>query len=237
MNAQPRDLQPILARIEMLERQNRRLKQVAAGWFLLLAVALLSAALSAGGQQETKERGTVARQKAPAQPSYWRLADGRLVVFPRSIKKVEEVDATALDLPPGTKVIGWEPVEGADSLLPQYAERIATVPTVKGKLDALANAAGILQAQVNVLREIEKIHSDYASERILHYARVLDDHATRINQALAVAADADTEIRMHLSGDTRNLKQELDDFKDAACPALRSLRASGMKLDYACGLH
>ncbi len=75
------------------------------------------------------------------------MPDGRVVEFPASTSK-EEIDALAkriaegaIELPPGARVIGWEPVEGAISLLPEYEQSLATIPTTRGKLDALANAA------------------------------------------------------------------------------------------------
>lgn len=238
MTAQAQDLQPILARIEVLERQNRRLKQIAVGGLLLLAVALLSSALSAGGQQEPKERGTAVKQKAPAQPSSWQLADGRLVVFPSTVKKVEEVDATALDLPPGTKVIGWEPVEGASSLLPRYEARFATLPTMKDKLNSLANASDMLQTQIEFMKGDIK----YAHARIGIEEKSSDGLAKVIDQIGALAADNDSRIRAIQLGyaGANPLKTELDDFKEAACPVLRTARMgelTKMKLDSACGLH
>lgn len=221
-----------------------------------IAAVILLCAFSTGGQQQQTDKGKqqtpgftpiAPKRKTPAKPSDWRMPDGRVVEFPASTSK-EEIDALAkriaegaVELPPGARVVGWEPVEGADSLLPAYEQRVATIPTMKGKLDALANAAGILQAQVNLLRELEKLDSKYANDLSLHYAGVLNDHAARINQALAVAADADTEIRAQsLFGDARHLKQELDDFKDAACPILRRAEvgwATKLKIDSACGLH
>src|SRR5262249_2575093 len=148
--------------IDRLEKQNRRLKQAAVAG-LLLIVCGAGYVASADGQQRSKNNEAFKQIAAP-----WRLSDGRLVVFPPSVK-VEEVDATSVDLPPGTKVIGWESVEGANSLLPLYEERVATIPTTKGKLDALANAAGILQTEIDLMKaDIADAKSDtaYAHARI-----------------------------------------------------------------------
>jgi hypothetical protein len=221
---------------------------------------ILGCALSTGGQQGTK-KGSVPKNgqlgfiRATHPIAY--LADGRIVAFPISMSE-EEIEAAAkriaggaVELPPGAKVIGWEPVEDATSLLPEYEQRVATIPTTKGKLDALANAAGILQAQLNVLRELQKSESNYVSDRLLHHAKILDDHAARIDQAGIIAVDADNRLR---NLDTQDLKRELDEFKDAACPVLRkaargprrswddvagtmSDKDAQMKLDSACGVH
>lgn len=244
-----------------------------------IAAVMLVCALSTGGQPQSKKKPSApppgyhevpapqqgtAKGKATAKPpgwipvpQQWRMPDGRVVEFPASTSE-EEIDALAkriaegaVELPPGARVVGWEPVEGADSLLPGYEQRVATIPTTKGKLDALANAAGILQAQANVLRKVEQLHSDYAGNQLLHYAKILDDHAALINEALAVAADADNRLR---NLDTQDLKRELDKFKAAACPVLRRAargperswddvagalkdQAVRRELDSACGLH
>jgi hypothetical protein len=225
----------------------------------ILGVILLCA-LSTSGQQGT-EKGSVSKNNQPGFiPATHRiayLADGRIVAFPISMSE-EEIDAVAkrigegaVELPPRAKVIGWKPVEGATSLLPEYEQRVATIPTTKDKLDALANAAGILQAQLNVLREVQKSESNYVSDRLLHHAKILDDHAARMDQAGIIAVDADNRLR---SLDTQDLKRELGEFKDAACPLLRraargprrswddiagtmSDKDVQMKLDSACGLH
>jgi hypothetical protein len=142
-------------------------------------------------------------------------------------------------------VIGWERYEGAISLLPRYDERVATIPTTKGKLDALANAAGILQSQIDDVRQQvvqirgEKANFEYVSKSLIH-------HADLIDQIGALAADSDSRIRAIQFGFAGanprldDLKQEVDKFKEAACPVLRTTRMGDitrMNLDSACGLH
>jgi hypothetical protein len=238
MNAQPLDVQAILTRIAKLEQQNRKLKRVATAGLLVLATLALTGALSARGQkqQENQRPSDSHHYTKDDLAQTWRLADGRLVVFPPSVKKVEEVDATAVDLPPGTRVIGWEPVEGASSLLPGYEQRVSSIPTTNAKLDSLANAAGILQSQVNDLQVQVTSNLNYVSEKFLRHAKVLDDHAALIDQATVIAADADNRSR---TLDAQDLKNKMEEFEDAACPLLRTARmneTTRTKLDSACGL-
>jgi hypothetical protein len=102
------------------------------------------------------------------------MPDGRVVEFAASTSQ-EEIDALAkriavgaVELPPGARVIGWEPVESVESLPLFYEQRIATIPTTKGKLDSLANAAGILQAQSDSRKN--DINSAIASIHLLREA-------------------------------------------------------------------
>lgn len=70
-------------------------------------------------------------------------------------------------------------MEGATSLLSDYAERIATIPTTKDKLAALASGAGFLQGKVNSLQEQvfqvrgEKVNFDYVSKSLIRHAAAL----------------------------------------------------------------
>jgi hypothetical protein len=235
----------------------------------IVAVTLLSA-LSSGGQQPENRQAPSAsseprasrKGKASAKqpgflpvPQQWRMPDGRVVEFPASTSK-EEIDALAkriaegaAELPAGARVIRWEPVEGATSLLPEYEQRLATIPTTKGKLDALANAAEILQSQIDLMKNdikyahariaIEEKSSDGLANLIDGNAAMLGDHAGRL-----------TTTQNQLD----DLKRELDDFKTAACPVLRRAAREPrrswddlagamkdqdvqMKLDSACRLH
>jgi NAD(P)-dependent dehydrogenase (short-subunit alcohol dehydrogenase family) len=152
--------------------------------------------------------------------------------------KAEQVDATSVDLPPGTKVIGWEPVEDAASLPSQYAERVATIPTTKSKLDALANAAGILQLQIDSMRnDVKYAHARIATEE------KYSDQLAKIIDANAGGLANDVSFLMMKTNQLDDLKRKLDDlndFKDVVCPILRGANISDLAritLNSACGLH
>jgi NAD(P)-dependent dehydrogenase (short-subunit alcohol dehydrogenase family) len=221
-----------------------------------IVAIILICAFSTGGQQQS-EKGQqqspgftpVARQrKPPTKPSDWRMPDGRVVEFPASMSK-DEIDALAkriaegaVELPPGARVIGWEPVEDANSLLPQYAERVATIPTVKGKLDALANGAGMLQTQIDSMKaDIKYAHDLIAIQhkRDDELTKVVNANADATTNNAAVLADNVSSLTMK-TNELDDLKRELDTFKEAACPVLRTARmgeVARMKVDSACGLH
>lgn len=217
----------------------------------VIAAIFLLCAFSTGGQQQQTDKGKqqtpgftpiAPKRKTPAKPSDWRMPDGRVIEFPASTSK-EEIDALAkriadgaVELPPGARVIGWEPVEGANALLAEFDQRVATIPTTKGKLDALANAADILQRQIIVLQirlDAERAAKDAGFKST---DKTLNNHADNFD-ALAAQVAYLAQLAQQHQMEKQNLKRDLDDFKEAACPLLRSLRASGMKLDYACGLH
>jgi hypothetical protein len=71
-------------------------------------------------------------------------------------------------------------VEGAESLLPRFEERVATIPTTKGKLDVLANAAGMLQAQINNLGA-KKASFTYVNAIDESRVKTLNNHADALN--------------------------------------------------------
>jgi len=224
----------------------KRIAVVFCCWLIFLG------GFSTGGQEQS-EKGqkqtpgftpVTPKRKTPAKPSNWRMPDGRVVEFPASTSQ-EEIDALAkriaegtVELPPGSKVIGWEPVEGATSLLPEYEQRLATIPTAKGKLDALANAVGILQRQIIVLQI--RLDAEHASNDAGFKSsdKTLNNHAEGLNvQAALLGSLANDVDRLKMkTNQLDDLKRELDDFKAAACPVLRNLRASGIKIDFTCGL-
>jgi hypothetical protein len=230
MSIQPQEVQAILARIGALERQNRRLKRVAAGGILLLLV-VLSCAFANGGQGGQQNQGALSndKQKSASKhpgfvpvPQQWTMPDGRVVEFPASTSK-EEVDALAkrmadgdIELPPRARVVGWEPYEGANSLLPRYQERVATIPTTKAKLDALANAAGLLQTQIDFMKADIK----YAHARIAIQEKQ-DDRLAKVIDGNTGALANDVSYLTMKANQLDDLKSELDDFKAAACPLLR----------------
>jgi hypothetical protein len=188
------------------------------------------------------------------------LPDGRVVVFPARWDErgnpvsasQEEIDALvqriaegAVELPPGTKVIGWEPVEGATSLLPGYEQRVGTIPTTKGKLEALANAAGILQARIDSRDNLTNQRIDLTFSRIVALEKHDDELTNVVNVNAAVAGNADSKLLMltnqldDLKREAEKLKQELGDLKAVACSALYPADvswATRMKIKSACGL-
>jgi hypothetical protein len=165
------------------------------------------------------------------------------VEFPTSTSK-EDIDELAkrialgaVELPPGVRVIGWEPVEGPFL----YEEAIATIPTVKGKLDALANAVSILRSQINGLQvrlESERAANDAGFRST---DKTLNNHAANFDALAAqVAYLAQQEQVRKPQPDVDDLKRELDKFKEAACPILQAANVgwrTRMELDSACRLH
>ncbi|SRR5713101_2712791 len=235
----------------------------------IVAVVLLCT-LSTGGQQQS-EKGQqqtpgftpiAPKRKAPATREDARhvahLPDGRVVRFPAQWDErgspvstsQEEIDALAkriaegaVDLPPGAKVIGWEPVEGASSLLPSYEQRVETIPTTKGKLEALANAAGILQTQISGLQTQLAAESAGNTAGFRSTDKTLNNHAENFDALaaqVAYLAQQDQIEKHNLKRDLDDLKQELAKFKEAACPILLTANVgwrTQMQLDSACGRH
>ena len=224
----------------------------------IVAVVLLCT-LSTGGQQQQEKQQPPAshgKRKATAEapgftpvPEEWRMPDGRVVKFPASTSK-EEIDALAkriaegaVELPPGAKVIGWEPVEGASSLLPSYEQRVETIPTTKGKLEALANAAGILQTQISGLQTQLAAESAGNTAGFRSTDKTLNNHAENFDALaaqVAYLAQQDQIEKHNLKRDLDDLKQELAKFKEAACPILLTANVgwrTQMQLDSACGRH
>lgn len=135
------------------------------------------------------------------------------------------------DLPPNAKVVGWEPVEGTFALLPGFEERVATIPIVKGKLDALANAVAILQKEIGMASEARARDS----------LALLRAHSELNQTQFDDLLKAIRRIEAAESLDRQNLKQEmqreLGEFKAAACPVLRTASMDSitrLKLDSAC---
>jgi hypothetical protein len=153
-----------------------------------------AATIEKGQKQTPGFTPATPKRKTPAKPSDWRMPDGHVVEFPATTSK-EEIDALAKrmvegvgELPPGARVVGWEPVEGATSLLPEYEQRVATVPTTKGKLDALANAADILQRQIIVLQirlDAERAANDAGFKST---DKTLNNHAAKFDALAAHVA-------------------------------------------------
>lgn len=194
-----------------------------------LAAVILACALSTGGQQGT-QKGPVPKNNQPGFiPVTQRivyLPDGRTVAFPIGMSE-EEIDALAkriaagaVELPLGARVIGWKPVEGATSLLPGYDQRVATIPTMKGKLESLANAADILQTQIDSRDNLTNQRIDLAFSRLASLEKHDDELTKMVNLHAAVLSDGDSRLRM-TTNQLDDLKRELHDFKDAACPVLR----------------
>jgi len=158
------------------------------------------------------------------------MPDGRIVEFPSSTSK-EEIDELAkrialgaVELLPGARVIGWEPVEGPFL----YEEAIATIPTVKGKLDALANAVSILRSQINALQV--QLESERAANNAGFRStdKTLNNHADSFDALAAqVAYLAQQEQMRKPQPDVDDLKRELDKFKEVACPILRTANLVG----------
>lgn len=235
---------------------------------IIVAVIVFCALSTAGrqqsekGQQQTpgftatahKRKGPVTREDARPVAH---LPDGRVVRFPARWDErgnpvstsQEEIDALtkriaegAVELPAGVKVIGWEPVEGANSLLPEFEQRVATIPTTKNKMDALATAAGILQRQIIVLQiklDAEQAANDAGFKST---DKTLNNHADGLDVHAAVLANLANDVsRLTMkTNELDDFKHELDKFKEAACPILRTANVrwrTRMELDSACGLH
>jgi hypothetical protein len=208
MNAQPQDVQSILRRIEALERQNRRLKQIAAGGLVLLAAVMLSALAVA--TQRPDFIPAPAQTKAPA---------------------------SATDKWAAYRVT---PPENS------YARKIEKISTLRGKLDSLANAAEMLRGQVADAKnsidtlnvEVSLLQSEFDGEhgandaKFKAVAKTTNENADILNTFTGQVAYLAQQVQLQ--------KQQLDDFRAAACPILRQADVGFLKridLDSACGLH
>jgi hypothetical protein len=242
MKSEQQNVSEILVRIERLERENRRLKSVCLAVLLIGSVTLLMGQAKAPPPKgwtpvdEKKSRATIKRPT-------WVMPDGRVVAFSASTseREIDELSSRiafgATDLLPGAEVVGWESRQDMKALLPEYAERIATIPTTKGKLDALANGASILQGQITELQWQSKARQE---------AAIADENTANENTKIYNAAIAALDFRVgRLEFDSSSkreaddIKRALDDFKDAVCPFLRGANVSWstkMKVDSACGV-
>ncbi len=219
------------------------MKTLSATATAIVSVILLCA-LSTGGQQAASPDVIPDKQpnRIPVHRRSETMPDGRVVGFPASTSQ-EEIDALAkrtadgaVELPPGVKVIGWEPVEGPFP----YEEVIATIPATKGKLDALANAVSILRSQITALQ------GQLSTERAANDAgfrstgKTLNNHADNFNALAAQVAYLEQQEQIRKpQPEVDDLKRELKKFKEAACPILRTANVSWrtrMELDSACGL-
>jgi hypothetical protein len=199
----------------------KRLAVVFCCWLVFLGGFSTSGQEQSEKEQKETPPPVTPKRKTPARPSDWRMPDGRVVEFPASTSQ-EEIDALAkriaegtVELPPGAKVIGWEPVEDANSLLPQYAERVATIPTAKGKLDALANAASILQTQIDSMKaDIKYARALIAiqDKRDNELTKVVNANAEATTNNAAVLADNVSSLTMK-TNELDDLKRELDKFR------------------------
>lgn len=246
MEPKSHDTHAILMRIESLERHNLRLKRTALAMSLVVALVILAGALSAEDQQG---QATTKRPDWVPATQQWRMPDGRVVEFPASTSK-DEIDALAeriadgaVELPHGARVVGWEPVEGTTSLLPDYAQRLATIPTAKGKLDALANAAGILQSQIVTLRMGLDAERSGNAAAFKSADNAINNHADSLQALAGEVAYLEQQEQMRRlqpnADDVRRKLDELEEFKDAACPVLRTARMDDfarIKLNSVCGL-
>jgi hypothetical protein len=115
---------------------------------------------------------------------------------------------------------GGQQAVSPDRLPSGYDQRVATIPTVKGKLDALANAAGILQAQIDSRDNLTNQRIDLAFSRIAALEKHDDELTNVVNGNAALVGNVDSRL-LTITNQLDDLKRELDKFKDAACPVLR----------------
>ena len=98
-------------------------------------------------------------------------------------------------------------------------------PLWRAKLSILLAWPDTLQAEINAVQEQARLSE-----------RVVNEEMSAVNETMLMQIDRNYHNIVAL----QSLKQELDDFKEAACPVLRSARideVTRVKLLYACSLH
>jgi hypothetical protein len=193
----------------------------------IVAVILLCA-LSTGGQQSGQTPSMTSQQVAGQRQEGY-VCNKDKTTLPASLPASAFPDFNVVgSLPPGV-MVRWDDGLHPDEIA--FSRIVSKVPTVPDKLVLLACMAESLQVEVSDLKH-EALGTRIGSlEKHDELANVVDAVGT-------IAASADNRGLM-VKNQLDDLKRELDDFKEAACPVLRTARMGDitrMKLDSACGL-
>jgi len=102
-----------------------------------------------------------------------------------------------------------------------------------------------LQAEINAVEEQARLSERVADLTDTQFKQIHDqlDSIRKVNEEMSAVNETmlmQIDRNHHNIVALQSLKQELDDFKEAACPVLRSARideVTRVKLSYACSLH
>jgi hypothetical protein len=124
-----------------------------------------------------------------------------------------------------------------------YVEAMLALPNTTLKLDFLARAVDDLWEGHKGAFLVTGSQNDALHRELNRQAEIYDKNfrtvQSQLDQIGALASDNDSRIRAMQNGVT-SANPQLDEFKDAACPVLRTARmdeTARMKLNSACGLH
>jgi hypothetical protein len=124
-----------------------------------------------------------------------------------------------------------------------YVEAMLALPNTTMKPNFLARAVDDLWEGHKVVFLVTGSQNDALYRELNRQAEIYDKNfgsvQAQIDQIGALAADNDSRIRAMENGLT-GANPQLDEFKDAVCPVLRTARMNEVtrtKLDSACGLH
>jgi hypothetical protein len=102
-----------------------------------------------------------------------------------------------------------------------------------------------LQAEINAVEEQARLSERVADLTDTQFKQIHDqlDSIRKVNEEMSAVNKTmlmQIDRNHHNIVALQSLKQELDDFKEATCPVLRSARideVTRVKLSYACSLH
>jgi hypothetical protein len=120
-----------------------------------------------------------------------------------------------------------------------YEKIVATIPVMKTRVEYLSRVADDLQTQANFLQTQVSGLEDSAAVARGTKAGDLQKFSA-IQDQINVLASLYDDVANKIVNDNLQLKHELNEFKDAACPLLRTLRTDDttrINLGYACGFH
>lgn len=201
----------------------------------VIVSVMLLCALSTGGRQ-SRQTPSMRSQQVGGQRQEDYVCNKDKTTLPVSLPASAFPDFNVIgSLPPGV-MVRWDDDPHPDEIA--FSRIVSKVPTVPDKLLLLACMAESLQAEVSDLKH-ETANVEMLRARIGSLEKHSDELANVVNAAGTIAASADNGGLM-VKNQLDDLKRELDDFKEAVCPVLRTARMGDitrMKLDSACGLH
>jgi hypothetical protein len=120
-----------------------------------------------------------------------------------------------------------------------YEKIVAVIPVMKARVEYLSRVADDLQTQANLLQIQVSGLQDWAA--VARGTKTGDlQKFSAIQNQINVLASLHDDVANKIVNDNLQLKHELNEFKDAACPLLRTLRmddTTRINLGYACGFH
>ena len=280
MNAQPENVQTMLARIEALERQNRLLKQIAVGGLLLLVTVAVMGVSSPSRTIEAQRfvltdstgrtRAVLGMEKDSISQSYY---SPTLTLYTENGKPGLQLIQYGLDTP--IPEVRMPDANGNDGAILSQVGLLLYDPNRKSHVDLTASphpsltmsdglpivSLGVGAGEGTEPRLVIWDNQGFASTLgvttltdVASGSKRLTSAASLVmeNKAGTILWSAETvqqqiEALGGYVGSIRpgykspdDVQRELDEFKEAACPVLRTARRDDIartRLDSACGLH